>query len=227
METTKKLFVYGGGGHGKVVADIAINSGYEFLGYIDDDEKKQNTITFEKFLKLKGDFSVALGIGSNGVRKKIFQKLEQNRIKIATLIHPKAVVANNASVEEGAVVMAGAVINSDAKIKKGVIINTSSVIEHDNIVEEFAHISPNVAMGGGVFVGTLSHIGIGSSIIHGIKIGNSVTIGAGSVVLKDIPSNATAYGVPAKIIEGIRATGLREPSAEESFLNKSKKDILK
>lgn len=33
-----------------------------------------------------------------------------------------------------------------------------------------------------------------------MKIGNNVTIGAGAVVPKDIPDNATAAGVPAKVI---------------------------
>ena len=33
----------------------------------------------------------------------------------------------------------------------------------------------------------------------GVTIGDNVIIGAGSVVLKDIPSNNTAYGNPAII----------------------------
>lgn len=33
-----------------------------------------------------------------------------------------------------------------------------------------------------------------------MKIGNNVTIDAGAVVTKDIPDNATAAGVPAKVI---------------------------
>lgn len=38
------------------------------------------------------------------------------------------------------------------------------------------------------------------SIVEDIKIGANVSIGAGAVVVKDIPSNATAVGVPAKVI---------------------------
>lgn len=33
-----------------------------------------------------------------------------------------------------------------------------------------------------------------------MKIGNNVIIGAGSVVTKDIPDNAVAIGIPAKVI---------------------------
>jgi serine O-acetyltransferase len=42
-------------------------------------------------------------------------------------------------------------------------------------------------------------IGAGAKILGNIKIGNNVTIGANAVVLCDVPDNAIAVGVPAKI----------------------------
>jgi hypothetical protein len=43
-------------------------------------------------------------------------------------------------------------------------------------------------------------IGAGSMLLGNITVGNSAKIGAGSVLLRDIPSFATAVGVPAKIV---------------------------
>jgi carbonic anhydrase/acetyltransferase-like protein (isoleucine patch superfamily) len=43
-------------------------------------------------------------------------------------------------------------------------------------------------------------IGAGSMLLGNISVGNSAKIGAGSVLLRDIPSFATAVGVPARII---------------------------
>jgi len=43
-------------------------------------------------------------------------------------------------------------------------------------------------------------IGVGAVIIGDITIGDNVKIGANCVVLKNIPSNCTAVGVPARII---------------------------
>ena len=43
-------------------------------------------------------------------------------------------------------------------------------------------------------------IGAGAKIIGNVKIGDNVKIGANAVVTKDIPSNSTAVGVPARII---------------------------
>jgi serine O-acetyltransferase len=34
-----------------------------------------------------------------------------------------------------------------------------------------------------------------------ITVGDNVTLGAGAVVVKDLPSNCTAVGVPAKVIK--------------------------
>ncbi len=49
-------------------------------------------------------------------------------------------------------------------------------------------------------IGDNVHIAPGAVIIGNIKIGNNVVIGANSVVDKDIPDNAVAAGIPAKVI---------------------------
>ena len=57
-------------------------------------------------------------------------------------------------------------------------------------------------------VGNNVDIGTGAKLLGKITIGDNVHIGANAVVLDDVPSNAIAVGVPAKII---RKGG--EPSA--------------
>ncbi|WP_322054785.1 hypothetical protein [Paraburkholderia bannensis] len=42
-------------------------------------------------------------------------------------------------------------------------------------------------------------IGAGASVLGPIRIGRGATIGANAVVLADVPANAMAVGVPAKI----------------------------
>jgi len=44
------------------------------------------------------------------------------------------------------------------------------------------------------------YIGAGAKILGSVKVGNNAKIGANAVVLTDVPDNATAVGVPAKII---------------------------
>ena len=52
-----------------------------------------------------------------------------------------------------------------------------------------------VKIGNGVWVG--AH----ATILSGVTIGDNAVIAAGAVVTKDVPANAVAGGVPAKIIK--------------------------
>lgn len=54
--------------------------------------------------------------------------------------------------------------------------------------------------GGTPTIGDNVYIGAGAKILGEIKIGNNVKIGANAVVITDVPDNATAVGVPAKVI---------------------------
>jgi serine O-acetyltransferase len=49
-------------------------------------------------------------------------------------------------------------------------------------------------------IGDYVYIAPGAKIIGKIKIGNNVAIGANAVVTSDLPENAVAVGIPAKII---------------------------
>lgn len=197
----KRIYIYGASGHGKVIADIATANVYEVAGFIDDDESKTEfcglpCVRAEKIQKLP----VAIAVGNNKARKEIFEKLKADGFEMPPLIHPSAVVSASALIGEGSVVMPNAVINPYAVIGTGCIINTAAVIEHDCKIGDFVHISPNVALAGGVSVGEMSHIGIGSSVIQLIKIGKWCIIGAGAAVISDIPDDATAVGVPARVL---------------------------
>jgi acetyltransferase-like isoleucine patch superfamily enzyme len=51
-----------------------------------------------------------------------------------------------------------------------------------------------------VVVGSNVWIGYGVQILRGVIIGDNAIIGAGSVVTRDIPANAVAAGIPARVI---------------------------
>ncbi|MNT48737.1 Serine acetyltransferase [compost metagenome] len=47
-------------------------------------------------------------------------------------------------------------------------------------------------------IGDRAFIGVGSKILGPVMIGNDANIGAMSVVVKDVPDNASAVGIPAR-----------------------------
>ncbi len=198
-----RLVIIGAGGHGKVIADIAVKCGYQQIAFVDDQATGQCVGfpiigTAEALTALndgKTDFVIA--IGDNRIRKRLAQRYKLN---YATLIHPSAQIGLDVSIEEGSVVMAGAVINPGARIGKHCILNTCCVVEHDNRIEDFVHISPNAALGGTVAVGDSTHIGIGVTVKNNVKICANCLIGAGAVVIRDIAEPATYIGSPAKIL---------------------------
>ncbi|WP_245939973.1 hypothetical protein [Stenomitos frigidus] len=51
-----------------------------------------------------------------------------------------------------------------------------------------------------VTIGSNVAIGSGAKIIRPVSIGNGAQIGANAVVLSDVPANASAVGIPAKVI---------------------------
>ncbi|MGH8021055.1 MAG: acyltransferase [Opitutaceae bacterium] len=53
---------------------------------------------------------------------------------------------------------------------------------------------------GGIRIGDSVWLGHGVSVLDNVEIGNGAVIGAGSVVVKSIPENAIAAGVPARVI---------------------------
>jgi len=80
----------------------------------------------------------------------------------------------------------------------GIVINPKSIIGKGTIIQHSVTIGDR--HGGVPVIGENCFIGVGAIVIGGIKIGDNVKIGAGAVVLTDIPANATAVGVPAKIV---------------------------
>ena len=80
----------------------------------------------------------------------------------------------------------------------GIVVNPTAVIGNNCNLSQFTTIGSND--GQGAIIGDNVYIGPSVCIVEDVKIGNNVTIGAGAVVVKDIPDNATAAGVPARVI---------------------------
>ncbi|MBP3557002.1 MAG: acetyltransferase [Thermoguttaceae bacterium] len=204
MTTAKrKIVIIGASGHGKVVADLAKKNGYDDVVFLDDNPNAGanggfrvvgTTRDVSRFAEC--DFIVA--IGAARVRERLQTRLLDANLRVVSLIHPNAVVADDCVVGPGTAVMAGVVINPSVRIGAGCIVNTAASVDHDCVVEDFAHISVGARLAGTVSAGARSWIGIGATISNNIKICADCTIGAGAVVVKDIDEPGVYVGVPAR-----------------------------
>ena len=103
-------------------------------------------------------------------------------------------------------------INPAAQFGMGIMLDHASglVAGETSIVGDGCSILHGVTLGGTgkserdrhPKIGKNVLIGAGAKILGNIKIGDSARIAAGSVVLKDVGSNCTVAGVPAKPVGG-------------------------
>lgn len=200
-----KLLIIGASGHGKVVADIALQMNrWQSIAFLDNDENIKSLLGLEVIgnsddvYQYIDDWDIFVGIGNNHTRQKVSSELEVLGANMPILIHPKSIIGTSVEIGTGTAVMAGAVVNSCTKIGKGCIVNTSSTIDHDNCIEDFVHISPGTHLAGTVHVGESSWLGIGSTIKNNVNITNSCIVGAGSVVIKDITEPGVYVGAPVR-----------------------------
>ena len=203
-----KILVAGYSGHAYVVADSAISSGLDLIGYTSIQKSNINPYNLKYFgYERNNDFlnnysgeNFILGVGNNKVRSDLFTFLKNNNYSIMSVIDKSSNVCNNVRVGIGVFISKSVCINPLVTIGDACIINTSSVIEHNCFIGNYSHIGPGAVLCGNVMIGQNTFIGANSVIKQGVKIGNNVIVGAGSVIIKDISDNIKVVGNPSKEI---------------------------
>jgi len=103
-------------------------------------------------------------------------------------IHPGATIGRRLFIDHGM----GIVIGETTEIGNDVLLYSGIVLGGTSIEKKKRH--PTI--GNNVLIGT------GVTVLGPIHIGDGARIGSGSVVIRDVPANATAVGIPAKVSGG-------------------------
>lgn len=106
-------------------------------------------------------------------------------------IHPGATIGHRVFIDHGMGVVIGetAVIGDDCTLYHGVTLGGTSW----NKGKRHPTLEQGVV------------IGAGAKVLGPITIGKNAKIGSNAVVVKDVPENATAVGIPARILEEEKA----------------------
>lgn len=143
-------------------------------------------------------------------------------------IEPGAIIRDQVTIGDRAVIMMGAIINIGASIGDDTMIDMGVVLGGRAEVGKRCHIGAGAVIAGvieppsalPVIIEDDVLIGANAVVIEGVRVGKGATVGAGSVVLHDVPAGAVVVGNPARIIK-------RKKDSETSEKTKLVDDLRK
>jgi sugar O-acyltransferase (sialic acid O-acetyltransferase NeuD family) len=207
------VIVVGGAAHGRQVIDAieargehtivgildrALKVGDQVRGYavLGDDE------ALEGAAGATGADGFVVAIGDNFTRDAVIERElgASNALTLASVTHPAAIVARDAEIGAGSVLLAGSIVGNGARVGRGALLGVRASLDHDGEIANAVSLGPGATTGGTVRIGRASAIGLGANIMHGVVVGAHTVVGAGALVLDDVPDGVVAFGVPARVV---------------------------
>lgn len=149
----KNLLIIGAGYCGLSAMEIALATGYEKIGFLDDNIEELpdgtkilgKTSDFENFVAEYSNIFVA--IANPKIKLNLLQKIKETTpYKIVTLVSPKAYIAPSAQILQGTIIEAFAVVNTGSVISIGCIVGAGSVINHGCMCCDGVHVECNATV---------------------------------------------------------------------------------
>lgn len=155
------------------------------------------------------DYEILIGVGHSqmgNVRKKLFEKCKSMGYQFATFIHPTAVIAGNAEIGEGTIILEKSLIQPFCKIGKANLLWDDVCIAHNSVLGDYNTLSGTAGVSGNVTIGNNCYIGKHSMIFDKIKIADYTLVGAGAYAKYN--TNPYDVIVPARSVtlEGKKST---------------------
>lgn len=209
MSALKDIVILGAGGCAREVAWLLeennkLEKQWNILGYVayEENTRKRDYPVIgndEWLLEQTKELAVVIAVGDGKLRKRIFEKLKyNNNLTFPPIISNKAIVSDYVQIGQGTIICAGTIITVDVEIGEFCYFNLNSTVSHDCIIEDFVTVYSDVNISGNVSVRELATLGVGTKIKQGLIIGEKSVAGAGAIIVKDVDSEITVVGCPAR-----------------------------
>lgn len=147
MTASRKIIIFGTGGHARKVYQAASLSGWQVLGFYDENEAAISPVDNLTVLNMKqlqdvGPIDFVVAIGDKEARARLLNEFTAYNWRAATVIHPDAYVASDAKLGAGTVVLANAIIETKAQCGVGCIVDIGVLVDHDTLVGKWCHLRP-------------------------------------------------------------------------------------
>lgn len=143
--------------------------------------------------------ALLLAIGIPIVRRQVAESLKSRGVTFLTLVHPTAIVAPTAVIDEGSIICPYAIVSDSARVGAFVLMNYHSSLGHDASAGDYAVLSPYATLGGNAHIGDDVFMGLHASVGPGRRIGDRSKVSANSCALSDAPPDSIIYGTPGRV----------------------------
>lgn len=216
MSKLKKVAIVGGRGNGLVIAQViedmakACHS-IAVAGFLNDHEPIGSLIgEYEvigrprEWKNLESGTQVVfalLSVGKMEERSDLLSALSVPENRLATLVHPTALVGSGVSVGKGSVICSYVTCQPGSSIGNNSIVRAGANLGHDARVADFVDIGPNSTLCGYSDVAKGAHIAPNSVVRDSVSVGEFGVLSAGSVALKNIEPRTVWMGNPARRVK--------------------------
>lgn len=164
-----RLLIYGSKDFALTVKDLARHCAYEVIGMVDDFNEGNGVLgTLDKVASIypPSEYAMAIAIGYSNIpaRWQAWRRVCAAGYSAPNLVHPRAYVADTATLGVGVMVMAGAVVDTRAKLGDLSVVWPGACVNHDVHVGDNCFISPNATLCGHVSIGEDTFVGAGAVI---------------------------------------------------------------
>lgn len=214
----KKLIILGAGGTAFDLIDIAhamnsVEKTWNILGYLDDNSELKDKIVYDypvlgKIEEAQNYEDVYFASSIANIYDPLLRKriIEKNNIpvdKLASLIHPRAIISESAEILPGAIIYGNVTLSSRVVVGYNVFVCGNTFLGHECKISDHCALSVGCYLASDVSVGECSYLGVGVMARHQITIGEACVIGLGTRIVKNVPDKTKHFNKMENYFEPI------------------------